>query len=587
MLFNFHRAALAATMLAIAARAPVSAQSFDCAKLASPAEKAICSSQALSAKDKELAAIYAHATAEAKERAPEEAARLRDSQRKWIAARDRDCLGAGKDQAFTVACLTKAYDARMADLRKPSGASPAAAAKEKVDKPAEAAKQAAMRAPEEAAKPAAGPALQVANRTAAAKLQTDEVPAAGEGQALLTVETPGRFSIRIQSKTGVALQLVDMISGPGEMAGDPGTRDGRLDVLLDKGVYKIKTSGAEKASGTAKLAVSAFREVAAAIPRLDKGFEGSLGDLEQRSFAIVVGKGGRVGVEAMGRSLQDLRLWRDGSELANLSSEFSAAEPKPGQPLTRARLEGTVEPGAYVVTAYGGESLAWASGAKEEPFRIRPVEIKSLAAGVAEGVIGPFGAERFELSPSANYLRLELPEVAAAQLNGTRGATALTARIAKSSREPVAALQLPANGDKGLAEVVGLEGQAFRILGVAPSHDLQIQGSGPHLISVDVAGESADELPASAVLARFAGGKATALASSAPRLGAGQAWRRKFNLRGASSIIFEMTAPGPVAIRAEGVGVTATVEPLLAGTAPRADGKRPIGIRSGSGLVMP
>ena len=151
------------------------------------------------------------------------------------------------------------------------------------------------------------------------------MPAAGEGQALLTVEVPGRFSIRAQSKTGVALQLVDMISGPGERAGDPGSRDGRLDVLLDKGVYKIRTFGAEKAPGTAKLTVSPFREAATSIPRLGNGFEGGLGDLEQRSFALVVGKGGRVAVEAAGRSLGDLRLWRDGAELANLTPEFAAA----------------------------------------------------------------------------------------------------------------------------------------------------------------------------------------------------------------------------------------------------------------------
>ena len=427
MVFKFHRAALAGALLAIAGYAPVSAQSFDCAKPGSPTEKVICSSKPLSAKDKELAAVYARAAAEAKGRAPEEAARLRDSQRKWIAARDRDCVDAGKDQAFAVTCLTKAYDARMAALRKPSSASPAAAPGEKADKPPR--KEAAK----EAVQPAAEPALQVTRAAAAAKLQADEVPTAGKGQALLTVEAPGRFSIRAQSKTGVALQLVDMLSGPGEKAGDPATRDGRLDMLLDKGVYKIKTFGAEKASGAAKLSVSAFRE-AAAILRLGNGFEGSLGDLEQRSFALVVGKGGRVAVEAMGRSLQDLRLWRDGSELANLTPEFSAAEPKPGQPLTRARLEGTVEPGAYVVTAYGCEKLAWAGAAKDEPFRIRPIETRSLAAGVAGGVIGPFGAERFELSSSANYLRLELPEVATAQLKGTRSATALVARITKLSR---------------------------------------------------------------------------------------------------------------------------------------------------------
>ena len=122
------------------------------------------------------------------------------------------------------------------------------------------------KAAKEAVQPAAEPALQVTRAAAAAKLQVDEVPAAGEGQALLTVEAPGRFSIRAQSKTGVALQLVDMLSGPGEKAGDPATRDGRLDMLLDKGVYKIKTFGAEKASGAAKLSASAFHEAAADPP---------------------------------------------------------------------------------------------------------------------------------------------------------------------------------------------------------------------------------------------------------------------------------------------------------------------------------
>ncbi len=165
MFLKFHRAALAGAILAIAGYAPVSAQSFDCAKLASHAEKVICSSKALSAKDKELAAVYARATAEAKGRAPAEAARLRDSQRKWIAARDRDCLGAGKkDQASAIACLTKAYKARLAGLRKPSGGAWAAVASEKADKPTqmELAKDIAKEAPKKATKPAAGPALQVA-----------------------------------------------------------------------------------------------------------------------------------------------------------------------------------------------------------------------------------------------------------------------------------------------------------------------------------------------------------------------------------------------------------------------------------------
>jgi len=77
-----------------------------------------------------------------------------------------------------------------------------------------------------------------------ASLSRSSVSASADGEAMLTVDSPGRFSIRAQSRTGVALQLVDMIAGPGELAGEAGVRDGRLDVLLDKGTYKIRTVGA-------------------------------------------------------------------------------------------------------------------------------------------------------------------------------------------------------------------------------------------------------------------------------------------------------------------------------------------------------
>src|SRR5262245_32845740 len=52
-----------------------------------------------------------------------------------------------------------------------------------------------------------------------AHLSRNGVAASAEAQAMLTVDAPGRFSIRVASRTGVALQLVDMIAGPGELAG--------------------------------------------------------------------------------------------------------------------------------------------------------------------------------------------------------------------------------------------------------------------------------------------------------------------------------------------------------------------------------
>src|SRR5581483_2678981 len=82
---------------------------------------------------------------------------------------------------------------------------------------------------------------------AAATLSDAHIPADQDGAVLLEVQAGGRFSLRAQSATGVALQLIDMATGPGDIAGAAGVRDGRIDVLLDKGTYKIRTTGAADA----------------------------------------------------------------------------------------------------------------------------------------------------------------------------------------------------------------------------------------------------------------------------------------------------------------------------------------------------
>src|SRR5262249_38086818 len=145
-----------------------------------------------------------------------------------------------------------------------------------------------------------------------------------------------------------------------------------------------------------------------------------------------------------------------------------------------------------------------------------------------------------------------------------------------NSREPLAVLNVAADPrNPPVIEVTGFEGQPFRMRALAPASSLRIAGAGPHLVSVDVAGEGGDEPPATVLLARFDQGRGTALAASAPRIAPGQAWRQKFNLRGPTSLLFEVTAAGPVAVRAQGPGVRASLSQLLGNRAPRADGRVP------------
>jgi uncharacterized protein len=527
---------------------PVRAQSFDCTKARTTVETTICADASLQAQDVQLAQAYARLLAATQQRDPEKAAQLRDEQRRWVQDRDRSCAAQGEAPARIAACLAELYRARSTALA------------------------AAVSAP--------APSLPPAGPEPSARLSGATVSASADGQGLLTVEASGRFAIRAVSKTGVALQLVDMITGPGDVAGEPGVRDGRLDVLLDKGVYKLRSFGAKGATGEAQIVVEPFRNaVPASAELLHSGeFSGELADLQQRSYWTIVGRNSRVSVEAVGRALQDLRLWRNGVELAALTPTLASLETRPGRLMTRARLEGQVEPGLYLVTAYGGAALPWSDEDKAQPLHVRVGGVSQLVGGWAEGTIGPFGSVRFEAPPPDTYARLELPDPAPARLVGIRqrGATQ-TASITKTSREPVASLTLPLVGNEpARLEVAGFEGQAFRLRTLRPSTVLRVDASGPHLVSVDVAGEGSDELPATAVFARFEKGKGTVLASNAPRLAPGQAWRRTFNLRGTSTVLFEIAGAGPVAAQASGPGVRVSLEPLLGNTAPRFDGRTPL-----------
>lgn len=526
---------------------PVSAQSFDCVKARSPVELAICGSADLEAQDSALADSYGrlYATMQAQDAA--RAVELREAQRQWLTQRDVGCGTFAAHPTQFATCLASAYRTRLAVLTS------------------------AARQPSDVL-PAAPP-------DPSASLSRQTVSAAADEDTILRVDAPGRLSIRAESATGVALQLVDMMAGPGDIEGEAGVRDGRLDVLVDQGAYKIRSFGAPKAQGDAHLTVLPFHAAAPASSSLLRGgqFDGDLVDLQQRSFWIIVDKSGGVFVEAAGRALRDLRLWRNGVDLTALNPSMVSIEPRPGHALTRARLEGSVEPGLYLVTAYGGDAIPWADGDLAQPFHIRVGPPELLVGGFAEGVIGPFGAMRFEAPPPATYLRLELPDPRAASLSVTRGAgAAQTATIARASRQPVAAVTIPESGNaSAIVEVTGREGQFFRLRALRPGSSLRADGAGPHLVAVDVAGEGGDELPATVVLARFeSGGKSAVLASSTPRIGPGLAWRDKFNLRGASSLIFEVSRAGPITVGSQGPGVDFHLEPLLGDAAPRADGKQ-------------
>lgn len=414
-------------------------------------------------------------------------------------------------------------------------------------------------------------------KTAMVAAAPREVALDKDGASLVTIPAPGRYSIRAKSPTGARIELVDMIAGPLDASGAAGLRDGRIDALLDKGVYKLRIGAVKDAKGKASVSVEPFAEVEPARPSLAPGAmqSGELGDLQQRSFTLEVGNDNPVFIEAVGRALQDLRVWQADGALADLAFDRATVETKPGRFLNRLRLEGKLPAGRYTVTAYGGEKLVWSDGAGAQPFMLRLAEPAPLAAGVAEGVIGPFGSARFEAPASYDSFRLDLPQQAPARLEAKRGNARDVATIDKTSRAPVASLRLAGDGAAtARVDVSGYEDQAYSLRAVHQSNRETFEAAGPHLVSVDVAGEGGDEAPLTALFARIEkDGKTQVLASDAPRIGAGKAWRGKFNLLGPVSLLFEATRDGQIAVDARGVKLRATVEPALGNLAPRADAR--------------
>ncbi|MCL2183110.1 MAG: hypothetical protein FWB85_06545 [Chitinispirillia bacterium] len=85
-----------------------------------------------------------------------------------------------------------------------------------------------------------------------------EISARGKREHLIKVNRWGRYLVQAKSTEGVSLEVVDKLSGPFARAGEAGKRDGRVEVFLEAGYYKIFTEGPEDARGQVYLTVDRF-----------------------------------------------------------------------------------------------------------------------------------------------------------------------------------------------------------------------------------------------------------------------------------------------------------------------------------------
>jgi uncharacterized protein YecT (DUF1311 family) len=515
------------------------AEGIDCSKARSAVEKAICASPALLALDRSIAVAYAGTLAQH----PDRADTMRRDLLRWLRERDAACA---VPAAQLPQCLTGQLTARLAALAPPPANAPAPTT---APAPPPAAAVEVPPPPEPAVPSQANPP------TAAASLDATTLPPAAEADTKLHVTSAGRFAVALHSATGAALQFVDMLTGPSALSGEAGAQDGRLDLLLDQGTYKLRAFAAPGAAGEIGVSVGAFRDAAPprALPPPGRLFSADLHDLEQRAFWLAVRPApgaadattGEIRIEAAGRSLADLRLWRNGAELTTLEPEIRSITPVPGHPLADLRLTGLVPAGIYLVIAYGGPSLPWADGAAAQPFHLRSGAAGALAEGWAGGRIGPLGSEVFTGPAAASLVVLDLPQAAAAELH----ADGRTETIALNSRAPRASLRT-ASGRAGVIEIRGAEGQPFTLRAVEQPLTRDFDRPGAWWFAAVATSAGGDEVPPAVLLERNdIQSPARIVAASLPKLAAGAPWRQRFNLRGSTTLLFENTYSGEIQTR--------------------------------------
>lgn len=284
------------------------------------------------------------------------------------------------------------------------------------------------------------------------RLEQTEFAARGMNETLFHVAIPGRYSLQARSLQGTRIEIVDRMAGPFGVAGGAGERDGRLDLILDKGTYKIRLRSHEEGMGTLTLAVYPYVEISSSDRLLSLDTyqieSGSLEDLQQYSFWLHLKERQILRLEAIGRNLKDCRLWRDGVWLEDIKPHFSTYEPVNGRPMSYAEFHHDLNPGLYRLTLYGGAALAWANDSGKHPFFLRMGHRELGSSGRQIITISPFGRETYVVPAKTDFFQISRAEKKATTVlvkrweqKASRHGGRDQASITKESRNPWAVVR--------------------------------------------------------------------------------------------------------------------------------------------------
>jgi len=394
-----------------------------------------------------------------------------------------------------------------------------------------------------------------------AELARTVFDARGTNDTLLHVHQAGRYSLRAQSGQGTRLEILDRMAGPFAADGVMGETDGRLDLLLDQGTYKLRLHSHTKGSGEVTATVAPFREMNEAAALRDLPFlpsrqvvESALGDLEQRSWWIHIEQRQTFRLEVMGRNLRDCRLWQDGSWLADVRPTAGDFEPVAGQPMQYLEFHHDLNPGLYLLTCYGGPPADWTQNTGEHPLYLRQGVPYLGENGQRLFTMSPFGRDAFLVGGDTNYFQLVRPDKKATSLqvrywseNDSRFGYGESADITKESRDPWCSLYTNYGSPRHWVIVTAAPGDTLELdyFVQQDRHQLPDKPNQFWISSIHSAA-GRDAIDATALL--IAADSKTPLEASTLNVGAGQPLARRVNLLNSASVYLFVETTGTYAI---------------------------------------
>ncbi|HEX8704031.1 MAG TPA: hypothetical protein VF815_34685 [Myxococcaceae bacterium] len=202
----------------------------------------------------------------------------------------------------------------------------------------------------------------------AASVTPPTVPAQGAQEAIITLDRSGRYIVKAQNPAGTACDLVDHVRGPFAQSGTVGKSSCELDLLLDAGTYKLRLNSKRKGKGNVALSVTPYEELNPTPLRLEprREVKQTLKPRQQASYWLRIDKRQPVTLRIAGRHAGDVRLWRTGEWLEPISARDTNPRPRPGMPIHEWWFEPLLEPGVYLLTAYGTNSTQWTQSDAED-----------------------------------------------------------------------------------------------------------------------------------------------------------------------------------------------------------------------------